>query len=503
VLGAASPRIGDAYLLAAVELNHNDGPWTLADDYRKVNGVVRYSKGNAASGFSVTGLLYHGEWNATDQVPQRAIDEGLISRFGHIDPTNGGETHRYILSSDAQWASGNTSTRANAYVVNYALNLFSNFTYFLDDPENGDQFEQEDRRNIFGGRMTHRRLSTWGNRAVENLFGAQVRHDRIGTVGLYHNKGRQRLSATRVDRVGQTSLGVFAQNEYQWSSVVRTSVGVRGDVFGFDVDGDDPLNSGTESSGLLSPKGSVVLGPWSGTELYVNAGMGFHSNDARGSTTTRDPGTGEPVEPTTPLARANGAEFGVRTVKIPKVQMTVAAWWLGIDSELLFIGDAGTTEATRPSRRVGLEWATYARPHAWVSFDADVAISRGRFADGDPAGDHIPGAVESVISVGVAIDDGKRAFGGVRLRHFGGRSLVEDDSVPSEATSLVNAQAGVRLGGNTSLVLEIFNVFDAEASDIDYFYTSRLLDEPDEGVDDVHLHPALPRSARVSLRVGF
>ncbi len=387
--------------------------------------------------------------------------------------------------------------------MNYALNLFSNFTYFLDDPENGDQFEQEDRRNIVGGRVTHRRLATWGGRAVENVVGAQVRHDRIGSIGLYHTRRRQRLAVTRVDRVGQTSGGFFAQNEYQWSSFARTTVGVRGDMFNFDVDGEDRENSGSRTSGLVSPKASLVLGPWSGTELYVNGGTGFHSNDARGATTTRDPATGEPVEPTTPLVRAAGAELGVRTVRIPKVQMTVAAWWLGIDSELLFVGDAGTTEATRPSRRVGVEWATYARPHPSLSFDADVAISRGRFTDADSAGDRIPGSVESVISLGAVVDSGGRVFGGVRLRHFGGRALVEDDSVRSQSTSLVNAQVGARLARHVSLVLDIFNLFDAEASDIDYFYTSRLLDEPDEGIEDVHLHPALPRAARVSLRVGF
>ena len=340
-LAAASPRVGRGRVLAALELNRNDGPWTLDDDYQKVNGIVRYSEGSATSGVSVTGMFYRGEWNATDQVPERAIAEGVISRFGHIDPTNGGKTHRYSLSADAQRSAGNTSTRANAYFVNYALNLFSNFTYFLDDPENGDQFEQEDRRNIFGGRLTHTRLNNWGNRSAENTFGTQVRFDRIGSVGLYHTMARQRLSTTRSDRVGQSSVGLFAQNEFHWSPLVRTTVGLRADVFNFDVDGDDPLNSGTESSALLSPKASVVLGPWSGTELYVNGGTGFHSNDARGSTTTRDPGTGETVEPTTPLVRANGAEFGVRTVRIPKVQTTVAVWWLGIDSELLFIGDAG------------------------------------------------------------------------------------------------------------------------------------------------------------------
>jgi hypothetical protein len=503
VLGAVSPRVGNGHLLTALELNRNDGPWTLKDDYEKINGVVRYSEGNSASGFSVTALLYRGEWNSTDQVPQRAIESGAIPRFGHIDPTNGGETHRYSLSADSQWTSGDTSTRANGYFVNYALNLFSNFTYFLDDPVNGDQFEQEDRRNILGGRVTHRRLATWRGRPAENVLGAQLRYDRIGSIGLYHTRSRQRLSATRVDRVGQTSAGFFIQNEYQWASFVRTTVGMRGDVFTFDVDADDVENAGSETSALASPKASLILGPWSGTELYVNGGAGFHSNDARGAMTTRDPGTGNRVEPTTPLVRASGAELGIRTVKIPRTQMTVAAWWLGIDSELLFIGDAGTTEATRPSRRVGVEWATYARPLPWLSLDADVAVSRGRFTDADPAGDRIPGSVESVISLGAVLDSGSRMFAGMRLRHFGGRALVEDDSVRSSATSLVNAQLGARLSPRLSLVVDVFNVFDADASDIDYFYTSRLLDEPDEGIDDIHVHPALPRAARVALRVGF
>jgi hypothetical protein len=502
-LAAVSPRVGRGRALAALELNRNDGPWTLDDNYRKVNGIVRYSEGGPASGFSVTGMFYRGEWNATDQVPERAIAEGVIPRFGHIDPTNGGKTHRYSLSTDAQWAAGSTSTRANAYFVNYALNLFSNFTYFLDDPDNGDQFEQEDRRNVLGGRVTHTRLTTWGDRAAENMFGAQVRFDRIGSVGLYQTLARQRLSTTRTDKVGQRSVGVFAQNELQWSSVVRTTIGLRGDIFTFDVEGDDSLNSGTKASGLISPKASIVLGPWGGTEYYVNTGVGFHSNDARGSTTTRDPGTGQAVDPTTPLVRANGVEFGVRTVRIPKVQTTVAVWALGLDSELLFIGDAGTTEATRPSRRVGVEWATYARPRPWLGLDADVAISRGRFTDGDPAGDRIPGSVESVIALGASFDSSRRMFGSVRLRHFGARSLVEDDSIRSPATTLVNAQAGLRLRGRASIVLDVFNLFDADASDIDYFYTSRLRGEPSDGVDDIHVHPALPRAARISLRLGF
>jgi hypothetical protein len=448
-------------------------------------------------------MFYRGDWNATDQVPKRAIAQGVIPRLGHIDPTGGGRTHRYSVSTDVQRSAGTTSTRANAYAINYALDLFSNFTYFLDDPENGDQFEQEDRRNVFGGRITHARLHTWGKRSAENSFGLQARFDQIGSVALYHTRARRRLSTTRADRVGQRSVGLFAQNEVRWSPVVRTTAGIRTDLFNFSVRGDDVFNSGRGSGGLISPKGSIIFGPWDGTELYVNAGFGFHSNDARGSTTTRDPGTGEPVPPTTPLVRARGAEFGIRTVRIPKVQTTVAVWTLAIDSELVFVGDAGTTLAARPSRRIGLEWTTYGRPKPWLTVDADLAFSRGRFTDADAAGVRIPGSVEAVVSLGAVVDNGRRVFGGARLRHFGPRSLVEDDSIRAEAASLVNAQMGVRVGRRASVVVDVFNLLDAEASDVDYFYTSRLIGEPAEGVDDVHTHPALPRAARVALRVGF
>ncbi|MCM3879097.1 MAG: TonB-dependent receptor [Vicinamibacterales bacterium] len=502
VLAAGSMKVGRGDVLGAVELNHNDGPWELPDDYRKLNGVVRYSQGGAAAGFSLTGMMYHGEWNSTDQVPDRAIQSGLIPRFGNIDPSDGGETHRYSASTDAQWAGAQSVTRANAYLVNYKLNLFSNFTYFLDDPDNGDQFEQADERNVMGGRLSHRRLDRWGGRPAENLFGVQVRHDAIGTVGLYHTHERERLSTTREDSVGQTSIGFFAQNEYHWTPVIRTTVGLRTDIFRFNVTSDDPENSGVKTSALASPKVSTAFGPWGGTELYINAGYGFHSNDARGATITRDPGTGDPVDPSTPLVRARGAEVGFRTVRIPHVQTTVSVWGLAIESELLFVGDAGTTDAGRPSRRMGVEWATYASPRPWLSVDADVAISRARFTDEDEAGDYIPGSVESVVSAGLTADY-RRMMGSLRLRYFGPRALVEDDSVRSEGTALVNLQAAYRFSRRVSLVLDVFNLFDEEASDIDYFYASRLPGEPLAGIDDVHTHPALPRSVRLTLRLGL
>ena len=503
VLAAASPEVGRGHLLVGVELNHNDGPWERPDDYRKVNGVVRYSEGDALNGFSITGMGYGATWDAADQVPLRAIESGALGRFGVIDPTDGGDSHRYTLSADVQRAGQNAVTKVTAYAMKYDLNLFSNFTYFLDDPERGDQFEQEDDRVVAGGRASYRRLGSWAGRPVQHTIGVDLRHDRIGTVGLHHTEARRRLATIREDGVNQTSAAAYYQNEIEWRPGVRTILGLRGDLYHFDVASSIAANSGTETAGLGSPKAGLIVAPWSGVELYANAGYGFHSNDARGATIAVDPVTGDPADPVTALARATGAEVGVRTVAIPHLQSTLTLWTLGLDSELLFVGDAGTTEATRPSRRVGIEWTNYARPRPWLTFDLDFAISRARFTDDDPAGDRIPGSVQTVVSLGAAVEGIGGPFGSARLRYFGPRPLVEDDSVQSDATTLVNLQAGYELRPGVRLALDVFNLFDAEDSDIDYFYTSRLPGEPDEGIDDIHLHPTLPRTLRLGLIVDF
>jgi outer membrane receptor protein involved in Fe transport len=503
VLLAAAPAIGKGTLLGAIELEHSDGPWQRPDDLNKVNGVVRFSRGDTRNGLSATLMGYHATWNSTDQIPQRAIDDGRIGRFGVVDGSDGGESSRYSASLEWQRTNGNASTRLTAYGLKYGLDLFSNFTYFLDDPVNGDQFQQTDHRFVSGARLTHRRIGRLAARATQNTIGLQFRNDKISDIGLYHTRERERLETIRHDSVLQTSAGAFAQNETEWTPWLRTLAGVRFDGYRFGVDSGIPENGGTGYAGLVSPKGGAVFGPFAKTEIYVNAGQGFHSNDARGATITVDPVTGEPARHVTPLARATGAEAGVRTVRIPHLQMTLTAWTLGLDSELVFVGDAGTTDAGRPSRRKGIEWTTYFSPRPWLVLDADVALSRARFTDPDPAGDRVPGAVATVVSAGATVDSVRNVFGSIRWRYFGPRALVEDDSVRSKATSLVNLTAGYELTKSVRVALDVFNLFNATDSDIDYFYRSRLQGEPLDGIDDLHIHPAVPRSARISLIVGF
>ncbi|HWW87718.1 MAG TPA: TonB-dependent receptor, partial [Vicinamibacterales bacterium] len=236
--------------------------------------------------------------------------------------------------------------------------------------------------------------------------------------------------------------------------------------------------------------------------LYVNAGTGFHSNDARGTTIARDP-DGNPVDRVTPLVRAKGAEVGLRTVAIPHVQSTVSLWTLHLASELVFSGDDGTTMPSRPSARTGVEWATYYSPLKWLVFDGDLSWSRARFTESDAFGNYVPEAVGTVASAGATVDGLHRMFGSLRWRYFGPRTLIEDNSVRSAPTSLFNLQAGYQLTRTTKLAFDVFNLFNAADSDIDYYYTSRLPGEPLAGINDIHTHPTIPRAVRVSLVVGL
>jgi outer membrane receptor protein involved in Fe transport len=234
----------------------------------------------------------------------------------------------------------------------------------------------------------------------------------------------------------------------------------------------------------------------------VNGGYGYHSNDARGTTIMRD-AVGVSADRVTPLVRASGAEAGIRTVAVRHLQSTVAVWTLHLESELVFAGDAGSTKMSRPSRRYGVEWANYYSPRPWLMFDGDVAWSRGRFTNVDSVGDRIPGSVQTVVSLGATLDSLCGAFGSARLRYFGPRPLIESGSVQSGATSLVNLEAGYKISKNVRLALDVFNLLNARDSDIDYYYGSRLHGEPAGGVNDIHFHPMLPRTARVNLSVAF
>jgi hypothetical protein len=506
-LGAASPRVGDGHLLGAFEWEQDNGPWVIPNNKEKYNGVLRYSRGDTRNGLALTFLGYSNDWHSTDQIPQRAVDNRTISRFGFIEDSDRGETSRYAGVFDWQLSGARDSTRLTGFVQRYNVQLFHNFTYFLNDPVNGDQFEQFERRWTSGAKLTHRRLGHFGGNHAESAFGADFRNDSVGgPLGLYHTRETTRLETTRADDVDQQSVGLFADTEIEWSRSVRTTFGLRGDIYHWNVISNNPLNSGNDTAGILSPKVSAAFGPWRGTELYANWGLGFHSNSGLGVVLHVDPVTGQPVTAAPPFARANGAEVGVRTVALRGLQTTATLWHLGFDSELIYVGDSGSTEEGPASRRTGVEITNYVYPNKWVALDLDLSFSKARFVDVPSGEEYVPGALNRVISAGIAVNPpaGVRSgpIGSARLRHFGPRPLVEDNGVQSEATSIVNGEIGYRFSEQLRLTAEVYNMFDAKVSDIDYFFESRLRDEP-LGVEDIHFHAAIPRSARLALRVSF
>ena len=502
-LFAASPQVGKGHLLLAGETSTNSGPWTIPDSYRKWNGVLRYSQGDNTNGFSITAMGYRGKWNATEASPERAINEGLIDRFGSIDPTDGGKTYRYSVGGEWQHSSGNTLNKIQAYGLGYGLNLISNFTFFLDDPVHGAQVEQVDRRFVSGVRAFQKRQSRWGGHSVQNTVGVQFRNDDIGQIALYHTEERVRLDAKNDASALVSSLGGYAENEIEWAPWLRSTAGLRVDGSRYDVTNHlDDRNSGVATAGIVSPKGGVTFGPWHSTELYVNAGTGVHSNSALGTTIKFD-GNGNAADPVTPLVRAKGAELGVRTVAVPHLQSTVSLWTLRLGSELVYNGDIGATEPGPASKRYGVEFANYYSPKKWLIFDGDLSLSRARFVDLDPAGQFVPEAVNTVVSAGASVDNFHKTFGSLRLRYFGPRALVQDDSVRSKATTLLNFEGGYQFVKSLRANLQVYNLLDSKVSDIDYYFASRLPGEPIGGVDDIHVHPAVPRTLRVSLIVGF
>ena len=495
---ANSAEAGPGTLLYALEVARQDGPWDLPENFRRFNGALSYSWKAGIDDFRVTGMVLDSSWTSTDQIPQRAVNSGAIGRFGFADPTDGGDTARYSLSADWLHHYQDGALKINAYLIRSRLNLFSDFTYFLADPVNGDQFNQAEHRTVAGLNADRSWVHQLAGYESETVAGLQLRSDRLSPVGLYSTSARRRLLTIREDEVKETAAAVFASNTTRWKEWFRTVAGLRADHYMFDVASNNAsANSGSTNDTMVSPKLSAIFSPARDAEVYLNWGRGFHSNDARGVI------GGDAATRATPLVKAIGKEVGLRLTGLaPCLQTSLSLWQLDLASELVFVGDAGTTEASRPSRRTGIELANYYTPAAGWIIDADFAWSRSRFTDQDPAGPYIPGSIERTASVGIAHEQGKWT-GGLRLRYFGNRPLIEDNSVRSGSSTLVNAKVGYAISKDLKLTAEVLNLLNRQASDVDYFYESYLPHIDAAPVSDIHTHPAEPRTLRLGLVLNF
>jgi hypothetical protein len=502
LVAAASPEVASGDLLLAAETFHNDGPWQLREGFTRLAAVARFTAGDERDGYSVEATGYDGHWRSTDQVPLRAVARGDVGRFGTVDPTDGGRTARYVVSAERRAQAGGGQWRASIYAIDYRLDLRSDFTY-ATDPLHGDQFEQSDRRHVVGGSFAYRRPGSVRGLAAELVTGIEVRGDDIAPVGLYRTQQGVRYATLREDAVQQAAVAAYASETLRLTPWLRGDLGVRADRVDLRVRSSLASNSGHATDAITSPKLTLVLGPWSGTELFLNAGRGFHSNDARGATIRVDPADGvTPVARVTPLVGAIGEELGICSTALPNLRLALSAWTLRLDSELLYAGDGGTTEPSRASRRGGVELGIRYAPAATVVVDADLAWTRARFAVHDLTGDAIPNALGRVASVGATLSRDSGWFGGARARYFGPAPLTTDGRVRSAATLMVSLDAGYHFSAGLSATVTVFNALDRRDNDISYYYASRLPGEATP-VRDIHVHPVEPRALRVALTMKF
>jgi outer membrane receptor for ferrienterochelin and colicin len=500
-----SLQAGSGNVLWGAELNRYDGPWSdINEDLRKLNLLLKYSGKLAGGKFSLSGMAYDNSWNSADQIPQRAVEAGLIDELGSLDTTVGGKSSRYSLH--AQWQDEHVNLAF--YTIRYDLNLWSNFTYFLDDETQGDQFEQVDERLIYGGEGSYQFSHQLGGHSIQHKVGLQWRMDDIAEVGLYRTRQQIRLGAIRSDAVDEQSIGLFWQSQIQLSNRIRTELGVRYDTFNFAVDSlidrsyyaiDVSKNRGKQDDDTTSLKASLIYTLNNEWESYVSLGQGFHSNDARGTINQVDPIDGSPIEPVDPLVSSLGYEVGIRGQVNEQLNTSLALWVLKLDSELLFVGDAGNTEASRGSKRQGLELTAYYRINEQLTADLEYAYTDAEFTEDAIEGRFIPGAINNVLQAGLSAQFENGLFGSLRWRYFGERPLIEDASVKSEPTSVANLRIGYNFA-SFSLKFDILNLFDSNDHDIDYYYSSRLGSEPSGlAVDDIHYHVLEPRTVRASV----
>ncbi|WGS85089.1 TonB-dependent receptor plug domain-containing protein [Methylomonas sp. UP202] len=516
-LVANSSKVGDGDLLYAGEFNLYNGVWQVPEDSKKFNGMLKYTLDRQDWGMSIDGKAYSNSWTATNQIPQASIDSGAIGLYGSMDPTDGGKSNRYSMSGNFWQTGSNWKNNANVYALYTDLDLYSNFSGFTRGAQ-GDQIYQTERRVQTGGNAEHTRYNKILGFEMDNTVGLQFRHDEIIGLGLYNTQARQILETVSKSNIGVTTVGTYFKNQTHWHEKVRTIAGLRGDFINNDVQvldttTHDPsvnaANSGSRGKAMISPKLSLVIGPWYDTEYFFNIGYGYHSNDARGTTLQRDPTNGDFLDSTSarirPAAWSRGGEAGIRSNFIQGLNSTFALWWLESSQELVFVGDAGTTEINGKSHRYGIEWTNYYKPTDWMTLDADYALTTARYAE-IHAGENnnfVPNSVGRVVSTGITVEDpnGSGVFGTLRFRHFGSVPLDESGNFWAGDTNIVNFGTGIKRK-QFKLEFDIFNLLGSQSNDIAYAYDYAY---PNGAATSTGIlkHPVEPRMFRGTITINF
>jgi outer membrane receptor protein involved in Fe transport len=431
-LGILSPPDGTPFKpYIAAEIYHNDGAFKNPNNYIRYNILTKFNLVSTPnSNLNFMGTFFKTDWDASGEIPSRQIRSGEIGRFGSNDPSEGGKSERQNLSFIYNYTDANQSLTAQTWSSWYRLRLWSNFSLFLNDPVNGDGIEQNDKRFLAGNNITYRRSYFLWGLPTETLVGFQSRFDHI-KLGLFNQKDRVRLSTTNDNGVQQTNLGWFAHQEIRLAEWVRAQLGARLDNFWFNVKQDGPATepiSGAASKSMINPKMNWIFTPFTDndiarqTNLFLNMGGGFHSNDAR--VVVQDPAKA--------LARYWSGELGVRTKLLNKVEFSASLWNSYLSSELVFVGDEGTFEPSGASRRQGIESEVRYDILPWLSFDSDISYTWAKFVNGDK----VPLAPRFLAFTGFTArhDSGLQAR--LQMRHIGRRYGIEDGSILTPTSTI-------------------------------------------------------------------
>jgi outer membrane receptor protein involved in Fe transport len=549
MLSAASESLGDGQLMGAVEAQHYDGPFATPDDARKENAVLRYSAGDGQNGYSITGMMYHQLWTNTTDIPIRAITQDLVpSRFGTLDPSDGGRAWRESLSFNLHRTLGEGQLSASTFFIDNQLHIWNDFTHYLVDPIHGDQEDQFENRRAFGGRADYSVPVPLGSIANVLDVGVLTRDD-ILRVGRLPSEDRAALPAqddppsfSNDDQVYLFSGAAYVQMTTHWTGALRSVLGLRADYqHGTDIDYLAALhetagytNGGTDRQSLVQPKGSLIYTASQRLEFYLSAGRGFHSADIRGVNQDTSVDLGLPHTPL--LARQEGQEVGVRATPQPNLAFTFAVYNLWQQSETIIDPDVGQDTAGPPSRRYGYELNVTYEINRFIEFYGSYSGDHTRFTrpfdDGTGhLGQYITDAPVGTGALALYLKNFGPWSGALEYRYLGNYPLSSGPCVnsaavkdfPGVATSCANApttqgqvngkgfgelnlDAHYAFPSGWSAALGIYNLLNTHAAAAEFWYVDRLQAEigayPD-GRADVHEHPLEPLMARLTVSKQF
>jgi hypothetical protein len=486
-LALFSPTVDRIKSLVALEGYRTDGPLEHPNGYLRFNAFGKASASVTENAtLSLSGSHYRAEWHGSGEIPERAVRAGLITRFGSIDPTEGGVTERTNVNAEFRWSpSDKDQLTVHAYATYYVLSLFNDFTFFLNDPEHGDEINQRDRRWLAGLDLSYERKFKPFGVDVTTTAGFQYRLDAPHVVLANAIQRHQTGRVQDVDIVEQ-SYSPFVKIDVVPRPWLRLMTGARGDVFNYDVTQrvnttDSPLN-GNVTRARPNVKANLALGPWAMTEFFANFGTGFHSNDARAV-------VADPKQEALPTA--TGYEVGFRSRVIPRVELFATYWFLNLSSELVFSGDAGTTEAQGPSHREGIEFGTKVHLLDWLT--ANGSFTYTTHAEFTQTRQAIPLAPIWTARADLTARLPWGLTSSLEMRYLGDRPADPDRLATARGYTLFNWTGRYRYKVFEAF-LSVENLLNREWRESQFFFTSRLAGEPAAGVSDIHFTPGNPRT---------